>query len=129
MKKIQEMSKNELTEYCINRKIEGVSFSEIVNILDKSGSDSDTRKTIIKKLEEIDKIQKEALEKFEKTNKKKKGIISSLIGIGIIILGFILYASTAKVGVIFIFNFVVWGVGVVLILRGLLNIIASTIKN
>lgn len=129
MKQIKEMTPEELTNYCVDKKVKGASFREIVNIFDNNEIDGGTRKLIMSKLDAIDKKQKEVLKKLEKSNKKKSGIITLLIGIGIVIFGFILYASSVKVGVIFIFNFVVWGVGGLMILRGLLNIIVGFVKD
>lgn len=123
------MTPEELTNYCVDKKIKGASFREIANIFDNNEIDGDTRKLIMSKLDAIDKKQKEVLRKVEKSNKKKRGIITLLIGIGIVIFGFILFASSAKAGVIFIFNFVIWGFGGLMILRGLLNIIAGFVKD
>jgi membrane-associated HD superfamily phosphohydrolase len=123
------MTPEELTNYFVDKKIKGATYREIANIFDNNEIDVDTRKLIMSKLDVVDKKQNELLKKAVKSNKKKSGIIALLIGIGIVIFGFILYASSAKAGVIFIFNFVVWGFGGLLILRGLLNFIAGFIKD
>lgn len=129
MKEVKDMTKEEFLKYCVDKKLKGVTFREFANIFEKNGIDSETRKFVMNKLDEIDKQQNEVLNKLEKTNKIKSGFLNLIVGIGILIFGFILYANTAKAGVVFIFNFVVWGFGATLIIRGLLNIIGGFINN
>lgn len=129
MKEVKDMTNDELIKYCIDKKKKGVSYREFSNIFEKNNIDKETIKLIMSKLNDIDKLQKAALLKLEKAQKKKTGIKNLIIGLLIVIFGFILFASSAKAGVIFIFNFVVWGFGALLILRGLLNIIAGFVNN
>ena len=121
MKPIKEMTFEELEKYIINKKMIGASFRDINNIFDKNEIDTNTKALIMPKLYEIDKQQKKELNKIEKSNVRQNGIINILIGIGITIFGFVLYNLSSKVGIIFIFNFIVWGAGGIMILQGLFN--------
>jgi len=125
MKQISEMSREELLEYFVQKKVNGASYQAMVNICTKNNIDDETRKYIMNSLDEIDKEQKKASNKEEKVAKIKKGIVSLITGSALIIFGIILYFTTARVGVVFILNFVVWGIGALLVLRGILNIIAE----
>jgi len=125
MKEINDMTLDELTSYFIDKKIKGASFRELSNIFEKNSIDSEKRKIIMIKLDEIDKKQQEFYGKLEKSSKKKQGIKSLLIGLGVVIFGFLIFTASAKAGVIFILNFIIWGFGGLLILRGLLGIIGG----
>ncbi|WP_435261874.1 DUF6249 domain-containing protein [Tenacibaculum sp. nBUS_03] len=128
MKPIKEMTFEELEKYIINKKMIGASFRDINNIFDKNEIDTNTKALIMPKLYEIDKQQKKELNKIEKSNMRQNGIINIFIGIGITIFGFVLYKLSSKVGIIFIFNFIVWGVGGIMILQGLFNLISGSLK-
>ncbi len=128
MQEVNSMTQQELTNYFVKKKMKGASFRELSNLFDKYQINSETRKLIMVKLDEMDKKQKVLLDKNEKANKRNSGLKSLVIGLGVIIFGILLYISTAKSGVIFIFNFVVWGFGCLLILRGLMNFLESLKK-
>ncbi len=67
MKEVKDMNSEELVNYFVEKKIAGWSFREIAEILDNNKINSDNRKLIISKLEEVDKRQKEVLNKLEKS--------------------------------------------------------------
>lgn len=122
------MTQNELIEYFTDKKIKGVSFRELAGIFEKNKIDNDTRKIIMKELDEIDKQQRVIMTDAANTKKRKGGFINLLIGTLIVIFGLIFFVATASKGVIFIFNIIAWGFGGLLMLRGVLHIIAGTIK-
>ncbi|MCT4615374.1 MAG: hypothetical protein N4A49_10925 [Marinifilaceae bacterium] len=128
MKEIKEMTTDELINYFVEKKRKGASYSSIINIFKNNGIEGETKSIIMSKLDEFDKEQEKLIEQDENNGKKTGGFMSLLIGILIIIFGFILYRASAKAGVIFVFNFVVWGLGAILIFKGLLNIIAGFVK-
>ncbi len=128
MKDVKDMTREELLVYCTKKKLNGFSNREFLYFFDNNGINSETRKYIMERLSSLDKQQKIQANKVEKSNNKKSGIITLIIGISIIFFGFILYISSAKAGVIFIFNFIVWGFGSLLTLRGIVSIIAGYVK-
>ena len=128
MEELKDLTREKLLEYCVDKKLKGVSFREFSNIFEKAQVDSDTRRFIMNELDKIDKVQKEINVKDEKLGNKLGGVIYILIGAFVFLLGIFLYSSTKKVGVIFVFNFIVWGAGLVLIFRGLMKIIAGFVR-
>jgi predicted phage tail protein len=127
MKEVKDMTKDELLNYFIN-KILGASFGDIARIFERNEIDSETKRFIMSHLEEIDKKQKVVAKKEEHSNQRKGGVLTLLGGILVVILGFVLFFTTVKVGFIFYFNFFVWAVGAFLIIRGVLNLIAGIVK-
>lgn len=119
------MTQDELIRYVKEIKTRGASFREIANIFEKYEIDPDTRRLAMTQLNKIDQEQKRALLESGKADKRKKGLTILLIGVGIMVFGFVLFDLSAAVGVIFIFNIVVWAVGGLLMLRGALLLIAE----
>jgi hypothetical protein len=129
MKEIRDMSRPELLEYFKNKKIKGASYGSIANIIAKNNIDNDTRKWIINNLEEIDESQKIKMNNQKNKSKRSEGIVHLLIGIAIMIIGIVMFYESAKSGIVFIFNILLWGVGGILMLRGVLTIATSIFRN
>lgn len=129
MKEIRDMTRQELLEYFKNKKSNGASYGSIANIIAKNNIDNDTRKWIISNLEEIDESQKLKLRNQENKSKISEGIVHLLIGTAIMIIGIVMFYESAKSGVVFIFNILLWGAGGILMLRGILTIAASIFQN
>jgi hypothetical protein len=127
MKEIKNMSRQELLEYFMNKKINGTTYGSIANIIAKNNIDDETRKWLISNLEEIDVSQKHKLS--NKKNKLSEGIINLLIGLAVMTIGVVMFYESAKSGVVFIFNILLWGIGGILMLRGILTIAATVFQN
>ena len=124
---INSMSQDELICYLKDIKARGASFKEISDISTKYEIDPDTRRLAMAQLNKIDRAQKLILREYEKRQKRKKGLMTFLIGVAAMFFGFFLFEYSAAAGVVFIFNLVVWAFGGLLMLRGALHLIAGLI--
>lgn len=129
MKEVKDMTQSELMEYFLTKKSKGASFRELAAIFEKNDISDDTRRMIMSKLDELDKVQKIAQNKEDKTNMRRNGFVSMIIGLLVIAFGFAMFFATAKKGIVFYFNFAVWIFGAVYLFRGILNIISGSLKN
>lgn len=123
------MTADELLRYCGEQKIRGASFREIASIFEKAEVNDDTRRHIMRQLNELDQKRQIIGENMERSDLKKGGISAIILGLAIIAFGFILYYLTARAGVIFLLNFVIWAFGAMLFMRGLINLISGFAKN
>lgn len=128
MKELKDMTADELVAYFIEKKQKGASYAAIAAIFEKNGIEGDTKKMIMNKLDDIDAKQKAAKITTKNSNKRNIGLGNLIVGILIIAFGFILFFTTAKEGVVFILNFAVWAFGALLVFRGIMHLIAGTVK-
>lgn len=125
MKEIKDMNADELFAYCADKINKGASFRDIANIFKMNGTDDDTRKQIMSKLDAIDRQHKAAVKNFTEKNERKNGFINLLIGFGITTFGTILYKMSIREGVIFYLNFAIWGFGLLMIIRGFVSMVSG----
>ncbi len=125
MKHISEMTPEELLEYCHSLIKNGSNFTELANIFEKHNIEPDVRRNIVRSLESFEREQRNLREKNETKLLKRKAASQLLIGIGAVIFGFILFSISSARGGIFIFNFVVWGFGALMALRGIVGLTST----
>lgn len=125
MKKINEMTPEELFEYCYKLKLNGSNFRELANIFEQNNIEPEVRKKIIKGLDTVDKQQREEQKVKKRKTNTATAIKNLVIGITALVFGFLLYNLSSEVGAIFIFNFVVWGFGALMVLRGIVGLTKS----
>lgn len=129
MKELTEMNPDELLTYCVEQKIHGATFREIASIFEKAEIDDENRRFIMDRLNALDRKQQEIHEQTEKSDQKKGGFMGIVLGMIIIAFGWILYTLTVSAGVIFILNFIIWGFGAMLLIRGLVTFTSGFIKS
>lgn len=115
MKKNKSLTREEVLELCIRKKLEGGSFADIVNIFRIHHADNEMRKFVLKKLD--DRERQWEIQKFKARRKIKKGLIYILCGIGVVLTDVLLFN-----------HIFIWILAAFLLFRGLMSLF-SGMKN
>lgn len=128
MKPIQNMTQQEFIDFCIDKKLKGTSYRSFHDIFENYQIEKQTRKIVLEKLSEIDKLQKQEQLQAEKLAYKRLGIKKILIGVAILLFGAFLLLRSMEAGVIFIFNLLIILIGISFVFNGILNIMTGIIR-
>ncbi|MFJ1438146.1 hypothetical protein ACILPE_00220 [Capnocytophaga canimorsus] len=128
MKPIQNTTQQEFIDFCIDKKLNGTSCRSFHNIFGNYQIEKQTRKIVLEKLSEIDKLQKQEQLQAKKSAYKRLGIKKILIGVAILLFGAFLLLRSMEAGVVFIFNLLVILAGASFIFSGVLNIVTGVVK-
>jgi hypothetical protein len=97
----------------------------LASVFEQHNIAPEIRKNIINSLDSLDKKQREAQQVKKQKSNTATAIKNLIIGIAALLFGFALYNLSSEVGVVFIFNFVAWGFGALMILRGIVGLVKA----
>ena len=123
------MTDEEIVSYYVNKRINGHSTQELLEYMNGQELSKTQRILIIDELDKLDKIIGSQTQKRYNKTKIIRGFCFIIIGVLVFLFGRWLYNESAQIGRIYVFNFVVWGVGIVLVFKGILNVIVGFIKS
>lgn len=123
MSKISEMNKTELLEYCLQKKLEGDSFTEIIKMLNSNGVDKAVKTQILDKLKEVDQLQAPMRAAAHRSALFKSSIIKLIVGFGLIALALVMYKATSAEGFVFVFNIIMLVYGLYSIIQGIMGLL------
>ncbi|MBO7594724.1 MAG: hypothetical protein J6T12_07110 [Salinivirgaceae bacterium] len=123
------MTDDEIVSYYVKKRISGHSTRELLEYMNGQELSKTQRDLIIDELDKLDKIIGTQTQKRHNKTKIIMGFCFIIIGVLVFLFGRWLYNESAQIGRIYVFNFVVWGVGIVLVFKGILNVIVGFIKS
>ena len=123
------MTDEELITYYVTKRLSGHSTIELLKYMETQEISESQRKMIIEKLDSIDKSLESHGDQQKRKKQKIKGILELIIGVLVFLFGCWLYNQSAQINRIYIFNFVVWGAGIVVIFKGAVDAIVGIIKS
>lgn len=122
------MTDEELITYYVTKRLNGHSTIELLKYMQTQQLSELQRKTIVEKLEKLDKTLELQEEQQKRKKQIKKGFLEIIIGVLVFLFGCWLFFQSAQIYRIYILNFIVWGAGTGSIFWGIVDIIIGTIK-
>ena len=122
------MTDEELITYYVTKRLNGHSTIELLKYMQTQQLSELQRKTIVEKLEKLDKTLELQEEQQKRKKQIKKGFLEIIIGVLVFLFGCWLFFQSAQIYRIYILNFIVWGAGTGSIFLGIVDIIIGTIK-
>ena len=129
MKEIFEMTDEELVNYYREKRLNGYSTREVLNSINSQPLSDEQRKLVAESLVQLDKEIKLQKEQEQKKAKRIRGLCELIAGVLVFLFGCLLYHNSAKANVVFLFNYVVWGAGILLVFAGVIEVIVGSKKS
>lgn len=129
MKKVFEMTDEEIVNYYREKRLNGYSTQEVLNSINSQLLSADQRKMVIESLAQLEKELKLQKAQEQKKTKRIRGLCELIAGVLVFLFGCLLYHNSAKANVVFLFNYVVWGAGILLVLGGVIELIVGLKKS
>ncbi|MBP5456035.1 MAG: hypothetical protein J6Y37_06010 [Paludibacteraceae bacterium] len=129
MKEIFEMTDEELVNYYREKRLNGYSTREVLNSINSQPLSDEQRKLVAESLVQLDKEIKLQKEQEQKKAKRIRGLCELIAGVLVFLFGCLLYHNSAKANVVFLFNYVVWGAGILLVFAGIIEVIVGSKKS
>ena len=129
MKEIFEMTDEELVNYYREKRLNGYSTREVLNSINSQPLSDEQRKLVAESLVQLDKEIKLQKEQEQKNAKRIRGLCELIAGVLVFLFGCLLYHNSAKANVVFLFNYVVWGAGILLVFAGVIEVIVGSKKS
>ena len=129
MNEIFELTDEELVNYYREKRLNGYSTREVLNSINSQPLSDEQRKLVAESLVQLDKEIKLQKEQEQKKAKRIRGLCELIAGVLVFLFGCLLYHNSAKANVVFLFNYVVWGAGILLVFAGVIEVIVGSKKS
>lgn len=124
MKNFSEMTDEEVVDYFVKRRQDGIPTRDLINSLYKLDFTPEQQRLVLDCLKKEDKKIKKQKEAEGLVSKRNSSIMRIVGGIVLFLLSIILFEETLKAGRIAILNIIMFGAALFLFLTGIVGLIS-----